>query len=247
MFADTVSVAFFPSLLQNAVMEKTTPKGFGWVLAVVLLLGGAGTAVWFSREQPAVAAVIGKGAEDKPAPAPVRPLPASSLENRPAAAPVTAPTPPPAPENTPRGVAALEEIDTVLRDQTVSTDAAAQRLVKLASDEAVPAEIRNEALQHAMNLLPDEAFNSVDGMIKAKSTPPELLDLLFHEIHNRPVDVQLPTAFLLMSERRGEEISQQARDLLSFHLEKDLGDDPTAWAPVVQQATAKARTEGAAR
>jgi hypothetical protein len=77
-------------------------------------------------------------------------------------------------------------------------------------------------------------------MIKTKATPADLLDLVFHEIHNRPVQVQLPTALLLMKERAGEEISQQARDLLSFHLERDLGDDPAAWTAAVQEATNKA-------
>jgi hypothetical protein len=137
-------------------------------------------------------------------------------------------------------VAALEEIDTVLRDQSIPQDAAALRLVALAGDGSVPEPIRNDALQHAMNLLPDEAFNAVEEMVKTKATPPELLDLVFHEIHNRPVQVQLPTALMLMKERAGEEISQQARDLLSFHLEKDLGDDPAAWTAAVQEATAKA-------
>ncbi|RFC42683.1 MAG: hypothetical protein DVB23_002994 [Verrucomicrobia bacterium] len=236
-------MAFFRFLFHNQLMEKSSSKGFGWVIGMVVVLGAAGTAVWFSQQPaPSTSPQVATPAPANPVASqtPPRSLPASSLENRPAPPTTPTPSPEPAPANPARAAAALEEIDTVLRDQSIPLDAAAQRLVRLASDATVPDQIRNDALQHAMNLLPDEAFNSVDAMIKTKATPPELLDLLFHEIHNRPVEVQLPTAFLLMKERAGEEISQQARDLLSFHLEKDLGDDPSAWSAAVQEATAKA-------
>jgi len=224
-------------------MEKSASKNFGWPIAAIVLIGGVGAAVWFSQQQPPApgkpAPVATSPSETKP---PIRQLPSSSLENRPTPAPPT--TPEPAPP-TARATAAIEEIDNVLRDQSISTDDAAQRLVKLASDATVPDQIRNDALQHAMNLLPDEGFGSLEEMLKTKATPPELLDLVFHEIHNRPVDVQLPTALLLM-QRSGEEVAQQARELLGFHLEQDLGDDPTAWASAVQQAAAKAKAENAA-
>jgi hypothetical protein len=223
-------------------MEKSGSKNFGLVLAALALVGGVGYFVWSSQQQPAAAP-----AKDTPptaaAPAaqPARTLPSSSLENR----PMTPPTPAPVEPPSPKGAAALEEIDTVLRDQSISQGDAAQRLVALASDATVPDQMRNDALQHAMNLLPDEGFTSLDALLKTKGTPPELLDLVYHEIHNRPVEVQLPAALLLM-QRTGEEISQQSRDLLSFHLEQDYGDDPTAWAKPVQDALAKAKQESAA-
>jgi hypothetical protein len=224
-------------------MEKSASKSFGWPIAAVLLLGGVGAAVWFSQQQPSVPAKPAPAAATTPAATPARQLPASSLDAKPA--PMTATAEAPEAPLSGRGAAAVEEIDTVLRDQSISTDDAAKRLVALAADGTVPEKIRNDALQHAMNLLPDEGFASLEGMLKTKETPPELLDLVFHEIHNRPVDVQLPTALLLM-QRSGEEVSQQARELLSFHLEKDLGDDPAAWTSTVQEATAKAKAENAA-
>jgi hypothetical protein len=230
-------------------MEKSGSKNFLWIIAAILLIGGVGSAVYFSQLQPsAPASKPAPAAKTEPATPAPRQIVGSALENRPMA-PASAPSTPgvtetPAPLS-PRAQAALEEIDTVLRDQSIETGAAAQRLVKLATDATVPDQIRNDALQHAMNLLPDEGFPSLDELLKTKSTPAELLDLVYHEIHNRDVTVQLPTALLLM-ERTGEEISQQARELLAFRLEQDYGDDPTAWAAPVQKAVAEAKKENAA-
>ena len=85
---------------------------------------------------------------------------------------MTPPTPAPVAPPSPKAAAALEEIDTVLRDQSISQGDAAKRLVALATDATVPDQMRNDALQHAMNLLPDEGFNSLDALLKTKGTPP---------------------------------------------------------------------------
>jgi len=220
-------------------MEKSASKGFGWPLAAILLVGGVGAAVWFSQQQPSAPPKTAPVAATAPASGPARQLPTSALETPMPPAPVAA-----APE-TNRAAAAIEEIDAVLRDESIPQDNAARRLVALASDATVPNKIRNDALQHAMNLLPNGSFDSLAEMIKTQATPPELLDLVFHEIHNRPVEVQLPTALLLM-QRSGEQVAQQARELLAFRLEKDLGEDPAAWATAVQEATQKAKAENSA-
>jgi hypothetical protein len=144
----------------------------------------------------------------------------------------------------PNTTAAVERIDALLRDESISHDDAARNLLAVVADDGVSDAVRLEAMQHAMNLLSDESFASVETLLKGKSTPVDVLDTVFHEIHNRPVDVQLPAAYLLL-QRSGEEIAQQARELLSFHLEQDLGEDPAAWADAVRAATEKAKRERA--
>jgi len=215
-------------------------KNIGWIFGALLLVAGVGAAVWYTQKP--VPPPTPTASAPEPSVAPARIVPPSALEGRPEAPPI-----PPAPAETtpkPNTTAAVERIDEVLRDESISHDDAARNLLAVVADDAVSDAVRLEAMQHAMNLLSDESFTAVEGLLKGKTTPPEILDTVFHEIHNRAVDVQLPAAYLLM-QRSGEEVAQQARDLLGFHLEQDLGDDPAAWAEAVRAATEKAKQERA--
>ncbi len=160
-------------------------------------------------------------------------------------APVTkaaadAPPAEPSPEEVAKAVEALQKIDTVLRDSSLPPAKAGLQLAELASDASVPLQNRTEALQHAMNLLPDDSFGALDGLLASKDAPVSLQDLVFNEVHNRPVTTQLPVALTLLKSP-DPDVSSRARSLLAFHLERDYGDDLDAWTQPVQEAIAKAK------
>jgi hypothetical protein len=89
-----------------------------------------------------------------------------------------------------------------------------------------------------MNLLPDQDFSSLDGMLKNKETPVALLDIVFNEVHNRPAATQLPVALTLLHSP-DPDVATRARSLLAFHLDRDYGDDFAAWDAPVAEALAK--------
>jgi hypothetical protein len=178
---------------------------------------------------------------------PVKPGMSSALgggtpKSEPAAASASTTAAPaePSPEEVAKTVEALQKIDAVLRDSSMPPAKAGLQLAELASDSAVPLQNRTEALQHAMNLLPDDSFGALDGLLSAKDAPVSLQDLVFNEVHNRPVTTQLPVALTLLKSP-DPDVSSRARSLLAFHLDRDYGDDLDAWTQPVQEAIAKAK------
>jgi len=163
----------------------------------------------------------------------------SSTPNKPSADPASPPTPSaPSPEETAKLVAALQEIDSSLRDKQLPPAEAGLKMAKLAADPNVPLAARTDALQHAMNLLSDQGFASLDGMLKDQKTPVPLLDMVFVEVHNRPATTQLPVALSLLHSANPE-VASRARNLLAFHLNRDYGDDFSAWDRPVAEELAK--------
>ena len=228
-------------------MEARSSKNLVMPLVGIALAAAVGAAVWYTQQQPPAPAVppVTTSAPESSPPAPPTPQPPSALSS-PVVPSIPSPTEAPemSPEAIARTAAALKEIDTVLRDKTLSTDAAGLRLVTLASDSSLPLATRTDALQHAINLLPDKSFDSLNGMLTAKDTPGELLDMVFVSIHDRSPSVQLPVALALMQRSSGE-VSTQARNLLAFQLDRDYGDDPEAWLEPVKAAIAKAQEAAA--
>lgn len=228
----------------SRTMEASGAKNFVMPVAGILLAAAVGGAVWFSQQQPSSPSASAVPTSESAAPAPTAQASSSLAAPAAPALPVAPAAPEMSPEAVARTVAALNEIDTVLRDKALSTDAAALRLVTLASDSSVPLATRTDALQHAINLLPDESFDSLDPLISTKETPVELLDMVFTAVHDRSASVQLPIALTLM-QRSDEDVSTRARNLLAFHLDQDFGDDPAAWLEPVQAAIAKAQSASA--
>ena len=172
--------------------------------------------------KPGLSSSLGSSETAPPAPEGVKPV---------------APTEP-TPEEAAKMVAALQEIDSTLRDKALPPAEAGMKMAKLASDSSVPLSSRTDALQHAMNLLPDQGFTSLDGMLKDKETPVSLLDMVFTEVHNRPPTTQLPVALTLLRSSNPD-VASRARSLLAFHLDRDYGDDLAAWDAPVAEALAK--------
>ncbi|MBU6302268.1 MAG: hypothetical protein KGS60_11985 [Verrucomicrobia bacterium] len=166
---------------------------------------------------------------------------AKTAPEAPAANPAT-PAPPkePSPEEVAKTVAALQKIDSVLRDSNLPPAKAGLQLAEMASDSSVPLQNRTEALQHAVNLLPDDGFGALHGLLSAPDAPVSLQDMVFNEVHNRPVTTQLPVALLLLKSQ-DPDVSSRARNLLRFHLDRDYGDDLGAWVKPTEEALAKAK------
>jgi hypothetical protein len=77
-------------------------------------------------------------------------------------------------------------------------------------------------------------------LLSAPDAPVSLQDMVFNEVHNRPVTTQLPVALLLLKSP-DPDVSSRARNLLRFHLDRDYGDDLEAWVKPTEEALAKAK------
>ncbi len=135
--------------------------------------------------------------------------------------------------------AVLEEIEAVLRNASVSSEAAAEKLLEIASKSRVPERGRLEALEHGLNLLEDADYDIVRALIEDPETPRTLLDLLIFDLHGREERVVLETA-LELARREDHPLAEEGRELLLFFLEEDFGKDWGAWSRAVEERLAEA-------
>lgn len=96
---------------------------------------------------------------------------------------------------------------------------------------------RAEALQHALNFLPDDNHALLEPLASDPRTPPEMQEILLSDAHTRPLAAALSTAVHLM-QSNSPPVAAEARELTAFLLMLDPDTDPAELAE-----TAKARIE----
>lgn len=128
-----------------------------------------------------------------------------------------------------------EKVDYVLATDNISTDEATRTLLGVASDPKAPVEIRNDALEHALNLVEDENFSEVQNIMGAADLelPEPLVQTILDDTLNRTDSIQLDTALIVMKSSHSE-VSEEARELLEFHLDQELGNNVQTWKKAVR-------------
>lgn len=131
-------------------------------------------------------------------------------------------------------------IDDILLDPSTDFVAAAKRLAALAVDPARPAELRNEALAHAINLAAGNEAGVLMPLIVNPRLTEEQCRVLLDEALNQPVDWQVQ-AYLAALRVRGEPaLRARIRAHLGFLAAcKDQGDNPADWAEPLLRAAAR--------
>jgi hypothetical protein len=106
----------------------------------------------------------------------------------------------------------------------------AQELLALLPQLAASA--REEAAQHAANLLPDETFAVVHRVLTNAQTSELVLDVLIGDLLDRPDAIKLP---LLLEIIRTPEHPKdgEAREILELYLENDFGADWDSWQKAI--------------
>ena len=124
----------------------------------------------------------------------------------------------------------------LLGDDSVSTDEAAEGLLYLAADPKAPAQVRADALEHALNLTNDENFNQVGEILSSQEAiiPEPLLQTVLDDSYNRKHITQVDTSMRVLRGEYSEEITEEAIELLEFHTDEQHGSDIEAWQQAVE-------------
>jgi hypothetical protein len=137
-----------------------------------------------------------------------------------------------------------EKIDFVLSSESISAEKATSTLLGITLDPEAPLPIRNDALEHALNLVDDEDFQTIQNIMgtKDKELPELLVQTILDDTLNRSDTIQLTTALKVIPGKHTAVI-EEAVELLEFHLEIELGTNVKKWSQVVDAYIAKQKKE----
>ena len=97
----------------------------------------------------------------------------------------------------------------------------------------LPPDAQVEAVQHMVNLTDDESYQNAAAMLLNPATSPEVAEVIYSDVLNRPNTVKLP---LMVSVLRtpGHRLRGETLSTLQIFIGEDLGDNPEAWNVAVQ-------------
>ncbi|MBT8037065.1 MAG: hypothetical protein KJO21_05930 [Verrucomicrobiae bacterium] len=133
-----------------------------------------------------------------------------------------------------------EKIDFVLGSDSISNEKATRLLLGIVLDADAPISVRNDALEHALNLVDDEDFQLIQSVMgsKNKELPEPLIQTILDDTLNRPDTIQLTTA-LKVIQGTHTQVIDEAVELLEFHLELEHGNNIEQWTQAVDRYTAQ--------
>ena len=137
-----------------------------------------------------------------------------------------------------------EKIDFVLSSDSISAEKATRTLLGITLDPKAPLPIRNDALEHALNLVEDEDFQTIQNIMGTadKELPELLVQTILDDTLNRNDTIQLTTALKVIPGKHTA-IIEEAIELLEFHLEIELGTNVKKWTQVVDAYIARQKKE----
>jgi hypothetical protein len=129
---------------------------------------------------------------------------------------------------------AMNRIDRLIRHQTLSNREVAEQLRIIAKDKRIPVDVRTEAFGHGV-ILDLSVFSEMAGDTQLPEEMAE--DLLQHVINENGNPALQIRAYLDFLSYQSPEIREEAKQLLAFILEDDLGEADEA--ALRQMAAAK--------
>jgi hypothetical protein len=118
-----------------------------------------------------------------------------------------------------------------LLDSDEENDKVAASLAALAP--TLPLEGQVEAIQHMVNLLDDEQYALAQNMVMNPGLHPDVREVLFSDVLDRPNAVKLPLLLALLSSP-GHPLRIEAHTNLQAAIGQDLGESPMLWSQPVQ-------------
>lgn len=137
-----------------------------------------------------------------------------------------------------------KKIDLVLSDDAISTKKATDELLGIVLDKKAPVSVRNDALEHALNLIDDQDFDQIQSTMETGSIelPEPLVQTILDDTLNRENGIQVTTALIAIQGSHST-IQEEARELLEFHLEQEHGDNLQLWQKAVNDYIAEQKKE----
>ncbi len=102
----------------------------------------------------------------------------------------------------------------------------------------LPQEGKLEAVQHMVHLLDDDQYQLATQLLLDPSLHPDLREVVFTDILDRPHKVQLPILLALLG-TPGHPLNGETRRVLQEVVGGDFGSDPAAWNVAVQTLVAQ--------
>jgi len=130
-----------------------------------------------------------------------------------------------------------------LLDSDEENDVVAAKLAALGP--SLPLEGHVESIQHMVNLLDDEQYKLASDMLMSPSLHPEVREVIFSDVLDRPNEVKVPVLLALMG-NFGHPLQREAREKLQLLIGRDLGDNPAGWRGPAQEFLARSAAEDAA-
>jgi hypothetical protein len=130
-----------------------------------------------------------------------------------------------------------------LLDSDDENDVVARKLATLAP--TLPLEGQVEAIQHMVNLLDDEQYALARNMVLNPGLHPDVSEVLFSDVLDRPNDVKMPVLLALLAQP-AHLLAVDARQNLQAYVGRDWGPNSADWAAPVQALLAREAAEEAA-
>lgn len=118
-----------------------------------------------------------------------------------------------------------------LLDSDEENEKVAASLAALAP--TLPLEGQVEAIQHMVNLLDDEQYALAQNMVMNPGLHPDVREVLFSDVLDRPNNVKLPVLLTLLGSP-GHPLRTEAHTNLQAVIGQDLGESPMLWSQPVQ-------------
>ncbi len=128
-----------------------------------------------------------------------------------------------------------ETVGELIGDQSLSDEGVALRLKAIVQNPKRELQEREDALGHWLNLTVGEAEPAILALAADSALPDAFRDQLLTDSFNRGLRLQAELCLVLL-ERAGSELREQAREHLVFLLDADHGADVRAWRASVLKA-----------
>ena len=119
-------------------------------------------------------------------------------------------------------------------DSSMDTDKMAEKMLEiyphLAPDK------QKDAIEHILNLVPDEGFAPVGKILLNPKTPAEISDDIMNDMGNRPGVIRMPL-ILEVAKTPDHPKAAEAKELLELYIEpeEDLGNDWDKWEKAMKK------------
>jgi hypothetical protein len=127
-----------------------------------------------------------------------------------------------------------EAVAALVGDSSLSDAEVIAGLRRIVDDAGRKLDERLEALDHALNLIPDDNPDMLHGMAANRVLPDEVRQRLLSDALNRPAKLQGRLLVKLLENAAGDTRKELLGELSGL-CGKDHGDDPAAWRKAVEE------------
>lgn len=141
--------------------------------------------------------------------------------------PVTAPAP------------TTRTVGDIVGDDSLNDHQASLALREIVADGARTLEVREEALQHLLNLSINDPEKYLTPLVQDPRLPVDLIQIILADSFNTPPQWQASAHLAILAHHQTPALRDEAKEHLRFLTDEDHGDDVRAWREAIGRARAK--------